>query len=127
MKFVLKDQLADDLLHELLLQAKEAGEVLKAERSVLLSGSQDEALHSCSLECFVESLLQESIFELGHASDRIDAVDVLESTLPVRFIQGSGSKDNMILGLLSIEDEGLLVIVKLDQTAPLTRDDMAGH
>ena len=84
--FVLQDKLAHHFLDKLLLETKEARQVLERERSVLLSGPENETLHGCRLECVVQSGLKEPVLELGHPCDSVDAVDVLERVLPIGLV-----------------------------------------
>jgi len=123
----LQDELAHDLFDCVLSQTELLGQVSKTERSVLLGRSVNETLHGSRLKGVVKRGLQEAIFKLWHARDCINAVYMVQRGLPVRFVKSSGCKHDMIFGLLCVEYERLLVIVKLDQAAPLAGDDIAGN
>ena len=95
----LQDEFGDNFLDLFLFKGKEACQLLKTEGLVLLGGAEQETEHCSLFKGEAQRLLQVSALKLWDPSDSIDAEDVLDGSLPVRFVQGTGCEHDMVLGL----------------------------
>jgi hypothetical protein len=70
---------------------KNLGEGLNAERLILAGSSKEEGLESRLFEVNCKHIFELFTLNLGHTLDERDRGDVVNSGLPVRFIEGTGS------------------------------------
>lgn len=108
---VLKDKLRDELDHMASGELVHIAEGRQAEGVILADCSEQEGLQGGLLESVRQGLLERAIFELGESGNKSDVEDLLASTLPIRLVQGCGSKDDVVAVLLSSEMEGSLIVL----------------